>query len=569
MGAGSSVNNKKYKPNNDKTSPTSPTVSPNNLEIREPESRFLHIVHFNDIYNLDIAYEEEPRGGARKFASQMKKYKQELAFKGFFKPLVLFSGDFVGPSLMSSLTQGAHLIDALNAIGADYGTFGNHELDYGYESLKARLKGVDDDIFDQEVGFQDYETSETQWISTNMTEVATGYPMGGSQVSRYALFEWGGEFGTALETEKPKSRAIKVGLLAVSENWLSQCSQLPPNTLAYEDYIESAKKTAKFLRQNGAEIVLAITHNRLSNDYKLMDAVPEIDLLLGGHDHFYKNDLSKRIVKSGEEWRWLSKVEIELKRGNPKPIVRLETVEIVSSMPDDIQITALCDKFDRMCEQKFKRVIFRTAVDFNPMEEYVRYKESALCNWMCDICVEDYSLQDGLQTADICILLGYSFAGKAVIPAGDFTLANLFSILPLPLTMCVVKITGQNVVDSLTEGCESLPEECGAIHHVNAALSYSIVVSSDGKSKPIVKDVLFKGQPIDLKKTYTVCLPSIMCTGKYGYLWNVKAERVVEEEFAPQLHDLITMYCKRNWKSSVPNVYPANPSLGRIKIETI
>ena len=81
------------------------------------QSRFLHIVHFNDVYNLDMAYKEEPRGGARKFASQVKAYRQELAGHGFGRPLVLFSGDFVGPSLMSSLTQGSHLIAALNAIG--------------------------------------------------------------------------------------------------------------------------------------------------------------------------------------------------------------------------------------------------------------------------------------------------------------------------------------------------------------------------------------------------------------------------------------------------------------------
>ena len=65
------------------------------------QSRFLHIVHLNDVYNLDMAYKEEPRGGARKFAPQVKAYRQELAGRGFGR---LFSRDFVGPSLMSSLT---------------------------------------------------------------------------------------------------------------------------------------------------------------------------------------------------------------------------------------------------------------------------------------------------------------------------------------------------------------------------------------------------------------------------------------------------------------------------------
>ena len=39
-------------------------------------------------------------------------------------------------------------------------------------------------------------------------------------------------------------------------------------------------------------------------------AVPEIDLVLGGHDHFYKADMHSRIVKSGEEFRWTSHVKI-------------------------------------------------------------------------------------------------------------------------------------------------------------------------------------------------------------------------------------------------------------------
>jgi len=562
MGSGSSSN--KYQASDPSPSKApAPAAVVVNPSVGTDGSRYLHIVHFNDVYNLNSSYEEEPRGGARKFATAVKKYKQDLAAKSFSKPLVLFSGDFVGPSLMSSFTQGAHLIDALNAIGTDFGTFGNHELDYGYESLKARLHGIDDDVFDGEVGVHNYETTETRWIMSNITEAATGLPMGGKLVSKYALVEWGGEFG-CLENDpnKQKSGPIKVGILAVSENWLKSCSQLSPNVLVYEDYIESARKTAIFLRQQGAEIVLAITHNRLANDYKLTEAVPEIDLLLGGHDHFYKADLPKRIVKTGEEWRWLSRVEIELKSGSKAPIVTLTTDEITSDISENIMIDALCDKYDAISHAKFSRVIFDTAVDMNPMEEFVRFKESAICNWCCDMCCDDYSLQEGIQAADISVLLGFNFAGKALIPAGKFTLGNLFGIFPLPALMMVIKITGQNIVDSLTEGAASLPGECGSIHHVSSNLSYTIVLTKP----PSIKDVMYKGKPINLAETFTVSLPSSMCTGKFGYKWNVTAEKVVREEYAPQLQDLIIMYCKRHMQDATRN--PANPSMGRIKIES-
>ncbi len=44
-------------------------------------------------------------------------------------------------------------------------------------------------------------------------------------------------------------------------------------------------------------MVLALTHSRLNKNYELTKAVPEIDALHGGHDHFYKEDLPFRIVR--------------------------------------------------------------------------------------------------------------------------------------------------------------------------------------------------------------------------------------------------------------------------------
>ena len=43
---------------------------------------------------------------------------------------------------------------------------------------------------------------------------------------------------------------------------------MPSGVLQY-DYVEAARRTARFLREKGAEVVLAITHNRLSNDIAL------------------------------------------------------------------------------------------------------------------------------------------------------------------------------------------------------------------------------------------------------------------------------------------------------------
>jgi 2',3'-cyclic-nucleotide 2'-phosphodiesterase (5'-nucleotidase family) len=38
---------------------------------------------------------------------------------------------------------------------------------------------------------------------------------------------------------------------------------------------------------SGADLVIALTHMRQPNDILLAQQVPEIDAVLGGHDHFY------------------------------------------------------------------------------------------------------------------------------------------------------------------------------------------------------------------------------------------------------------------------------------------
>jgi 5'-nucleotidase len=328
--------------------------------------------------------------------------------------------------------------------------------------------------------------------------------------------------------------------------------------------VESARTTARMLLAQGADIVIAITHSRFANDLVLTEAVPEITILLGGHDHFFKDDLEHRVIKSGEEWRWMSKIRIDIPAGSTKPVVTYERQEITSDLPEDVQIDALCDKYHALQQKKFLNVICTSAIELHPEEEYVRFKESAICNWVCDVCCEDYSLVEGKQTADICYLQGFYFAGKAAIPAGDFTLGNLMGTFPKSNLLCVIELTGEQVVGILNRSVASLPGECGSIGHVNSAVKYTIVLPSaeNGADKATVRDVLFEGEPIDLKRVFRVATAAAtIATGpKYGYIELADPKTIVQEEFASQLADVVIMHCNHNKNSVI------NPTTGRITI---
>lgn len=524
---------------------------------RQGQARIVDIIQFNDVYNLDPTTEENPIGGAARFATVLARLRATLGKKGR-TPLLVFCGDFVGPSLMSSVTHGAHLIEAFNKLNVDFGTFGNHEFDYGYQSLMHRLRGVDDDVEDAAFGgVVDYPKTQTKWLMTNLTEAETGLPVGGEFATKTALIRHG-------------PAGVRVGLLAVSENWITECTQLKPNEIVYEDYIEAARTAAAKLRAEGAELVVALCHNRLDGDRVLAKEVPAIDIILGGHDHFYKRDDMQRVIKSGEEWRWLTHVRVDLMSTGPHEVT-VERHDVDDDIEPNKEILGLCEKYKALADQKFKKPIAHTKVALDPRESVVRFMEGTLPNFFCDACAEDYSEAEGLQSADFALLNGYTFSGKEEIPAGSFTLGNLMSVLPRPATLVVVKLTGADVVATLSVGVKKLPEECGSLFHVSERLKYTVFIHGvqdfDAVKgvipKPDVRDVLVDGQPIQLDKLYTVAVSDATATGKFGLPWMKTALRIVHEENAHPIADVVHWYCSARVADRTRDI---SPVMGRITI---
>ena len=54
---------------------------------------------------------------------------------------------------------------------------------------------------------------------------------------------------------------------------------------------------AEKLRGEGCTLIIALTHMRIHHDLKLAEQVPGIDIVLGGHDHFYKLEAVEQKIK--------------------------------------------------------------------------------------------------------------------------------------------------------------------------------------------------------------------------------------------------------------------------------
>ena len=99
---------------------------------------------------------------------------------------------------------------------------------------------------------------------------------------------------------------------------------------------------------------------------------------------------------------------------------------------------------------------------------------------------------------------------------GDITYGDILKVLPFQNGICVIKATGQQILDALEWGARNVPGESGGFLQVSG-LTYEIyagvpsgcIADGNGMMTGIegerrVRNVMIDGMPIDPEKTYTI-----------------------------------------------------------------
>ena len=208
------------------------------------EGKSFTLFHFNDVYNIEER-EVEPVGGISRFSTLVKQLREEHP-----DLLLLFGGDALSPSLISSVTRGGHIPPLFNALKVDYAVCGNHDFDFGTDRLR-KMRGL----------------CEFPWLLSNILakEGEEEEPLAGAE--KYAITTVNG---------------VKVGIMGLAEEeWLECLTRLPDST-RYIDQAEVGRSLCKKLRSEGCEVLIALTHSREPQDTYLAQNCPDLDLIIGG-----------------------------------------------------------------------------------------------------------------------------------------------------------------------------------------------------------------------------------------------------------------------------------------------
>ncbi|KJZ79489.1 hypothetical protein HIM_00958 [Hirsutella minnesotensis 3608] len=478
-----------------------------NNEADAPDMR---ILHYNDVYHVDQA-SAEPVGGFARFMTLVKDYQQGKRFDGQPELLTLFSGDAFNPSIESSVTKGRHMVPVLNAIGTHCACVGNHDLDFGVDQFHHLT---------QKCSFP--------WLLANILDPALGenVPLGNAQRTHMLT----------------TSNGIKVGLIGIGEReWLETINSVPPN-LIYQSASATAKELVPQLRQQGAEIVICLSHQREPNDNKLAEQTDGIiDIILGGHDHHYSHSLIKgtHVLRSGTDFKQMSYIEARRKSdGSGKWDVDICRRDVTSKVPEDAPSAKLARSLTSKLQKSLSRPVGWTAMPLDARFSTVRVKESNLGNFVCDIMRRYHN-------ADCAIMAGGTIRGDQIYAPGAVRIKDIINCFPFEDPVILLRVTGQAIRDALENGVSMYPALEGRFPQVSN-IAYEFDPSRESGKR--LTSLSLCGQTYDPKKQYTVATRGYMGRGKDGFMSLLvkeeggEAEELVDEEHGILISTMLRQY---------------------------
>ena len=217
------------------------------LDLNPSEYVQWTILQLNDVYEI-IALDEGRRGGLARVAQV-----REMLLKENPRTLTILAGDFLSPSAMSqSIVNGSALnakqmISTLNHFGLDLVTFGNHEFDLTEIELERRIA-----------------ESKFDWIATNVIQTRTNRSF--DSTVPFKIISIDGVrilfLGLCIDVIKPYAQIV------------NQSSLVP----FVEEFLRG-------INRSSYDVLIALTHLDLLTDLRLSEKLPQLDLILGGHEH--------------------------------------------------------------------------------------------------------------------------------------------------------------------------------------------------------------------------------------------------------------------------------------------
>jgi 2',3'-cyclic-nucleotide 2'-phosphodiesterase (5'-nucleotidase family) len=440
-------------------------------------TRFLRVIATNDFHG---ALEPRPdangvrRGGAAYVAAAIDRARNECA--PTCETLLLDAGDLFQGTPASNLSYGRPVVEYYNRMGYAASALGNHEFDWGTDSLRARMRQAKFGIFGANVRYTDGR--DVKWIP-NDTIVRRG-------ATRIGII------GVSTVTTPTTTRAANVV------------------GLRFDDPAPIVDSIGTALRKRGANYVIVIAHAGASCGRdgatecggEIIDLARKIttkvDAIVSGHTHTLVNTEVKGIpiVQARSSGRAIDVLDIPLGQNADLP-VRHQVRELAS---DTIKPVLSIDSIVRRAVAQVAPLVDQHVATV-PTTLARQGSQYPLGNLIADS-------QRWAAKGDVAIMNNGGI--RTELRAGEATYGSLFEIQPFGNALYSLTMTGAQLRGLI----EAMLAKSVNDHVSGMTIKYDPAKPAGSR---IVSVTMADGTPLSDARTYNVIVNDFIATGGEGY----------------------------------------------------
>jgi 2',3'-cyclic-nucleotide 2'-phosphodiesterase (5'-nucleotidase family) len=466
-------------------------------------------------------------GGAAALATYIKQARAENP-----NTLVFMAGDSFGATPpISSFFEERPAVQAMNLMGVDADTFGNHNFDRGIDHLQQMV-----------------DLAEFPFVSANLRNLAENL----TGVDKMTIFQVGG---------------IRVAVIGITnEEAPTLVTPGSLGTIEITDSVAAANQMARAARR-AADIVVVLTHKGIrgfnpdgSAFGELIDFAEGvnpslIDVIVGDHTDFQFADRINGITVVENKSKGATWAKIELTVGGAAAVPTVEiAVPFTNAVTPDPTVQAFIDDLNAQLAPILGRVIGESTVDVPRSDQCGRADgrlcESLIGNFVTDAMRGTYGADlaitnsGGLRAALTCPAAGPAGFCPAGItpPPFPITRGSVLGVLPFGNVVATTILSGAEVRAFLENGVSSMPGANGRFAQVSGlCFAYDIEAAVGSRVTSIVRqaaDETCTGAPVLPGETFTVAINDFMMNGGDGYP-NVAAKSVTRNIMDADVADYV------------------------------
>lgn len=319
--------------------------------------------------------------------------------------LLLDSGDYFQGSIYYRIDMGKSGAKLMKDIKYDAVALGNHEFDNGIKILKRNIK-----------------LSKTQFLSANV-HFKDKYLQ--KAVKPYILKEFDGE------------KFLIIGVTTSNLSNLANTNQVTVTGPIEE--INNIIKTVKY------DKIIILSHCGLDEDRLIAKAIPQINLILGGHNHYFFNSpeyIGKTaIIQDGEFGVRVGIINFDQK------LKQYKFENITSSINSDANIDRKIVKLNKEIKQKTNEIIATSNIMLIGDQNTIEHSQTNLGKLVLLSMTKPFKNEgfDGIITNSGSIRINRNLKG-------NISYADVLEILPFDNDVILVEIQGKYLKNILRKG---------------------------------------------------------------------------------------------------------------------